>query len=138
MSQISFEEFRQNLNQADRRLLRELRRELTIAGLNMERRSKNKEFSRFNNQTGRLRASIGSTFRARSGRPTVELTAGSSFGGADVDYAEYIEFGTSRITPRLFLGRSVDQERRALTPRLANLMAVVLNVTRNTGGSSNA
>jgi len=138
MSQISFEEFQQNLNQADRRLLRELRRELTIAGLNMERRSKNKEFSRFNNQTGRLRASIGSTFRARSGRPTVELTAGSSFGGADVDYAEYIEFGTSRITPRLFLGRSVDQERRALTPRLANLMAVVLNVSRNTGGSTNA
>jgi hypothetical protein len=136
MSQISFEEFQQNLNQADRRLLRELRRELTIAGLNMERRSKNKEFSRFNNQTGRLRASIGSTFRARSGRPTVELTAGSSFGGADVDYAEYIEFGTSRITPRLFLGRSVDQERRALTPRLANLMAVVLNVTRNTGSSN--
>lgn len=136
MSQISFEEFQQNLNQADRRLLLELRRELTIAGLNMERRSKNKEFSRFNNQTGRLRASIGSTFRARSGRPTVELTAGSSFGGADVDYAEYIEFGTSRITPRLFLGRSVDQERRALTPRLANLMAVVLNVTTNTGSSN--
>lgn len=138
MSQIPFDEFVRNLEQADRRLLRELRRELTIAGLNMERRSKNKEFSRFNNRTGRLRASIGSTFRARSGRPTVELTAGSSFGGADVDYAEYIEFGTSRITPRLFLGRSVDQERRELTPRLANLMAVVLNVTRNTGGSSNA
>ena len=136
MSQISFEEFQQNLNQADRRLLLELRRELTIAGLNMERRSKNKEFSRFNNDTGRLRASIGSTFRARSGRPTVELTAGSSFGGADVDYAQYIEFGTSRITPRLFLGRSVDQERRALTPRLANLMAVVLNVTTNTGSSN--
>lgn len=136
MSQIPFDEFVRNLEQADRRLLRELRRELTIAGLNMERRSKNKEFSRFNNQTGRLRASIGSTFRARSGRPTVELTAGSSFGGADVDYAEYIEFGTSRITPRLFLGRSVDQERRALTPRLANLMAVVLNVTRNTGSSN--
>ena len=124
------------MNQADRRLLLELRRELTIAGLNMERRSKNKEFSRFNNDTGRLRASIGSTFRARSGRPTVELTAGSSFGGADVDYAQYIEFGTSRITPRLFLGRSVDQERRALTPRLANLMAVVLNVTTNTGSSN--
>ena len=136
MSQISFEEFQQNLNQADRRLLLELRRELTIAGLNMERRSKKKEFSRFNNDTGRLRASIGSTFRARSGRPTVELTAGSSFGGADVFYAEYIEFGTSRITPRLFLGRSVDQERRALTPRLANLMAVVLNVTTNTGSSN--
>lgn len=136
MSQIPFDQFVRNLEQADRRLLRELRRELTIAGLNMERRSKNKEFSRFNNQTGRLRASIGSTFRARSGRPTVELTAGSSFGGADVDYAEYIEFGTSRITPRLFLGRSVDQERRALTPRLANLMAVVLNVTRNTGSSN--
>ena len=136
MSQIPFDEFVRNLEQADRRLLRELRRELTIAGLNMERRSKNKEFSRFNNQTGRLRASIGSTFRARSGRPTVELTAGSSFGGADVDYAEYIEFGTSRITPRLFLGRSVDQERRALAPRLANLMAVVLNVTRNTGSSN--
>lgn len=136
MSQIPFDQFVRNLEQADRRLLRELRRELTIAGLNMERRSKNKEFSRFNNQTGRLRASIGSTFRARSGRPTVELTAGSSFGGADVDYAEYIEFGTSRITPRLFLGRSVDQERRDLTPRLANLMAVVLNVTRNTGSSN--
>jgi hypothetical protein len=43
-----------------------------------------------------------------------------------VDYAEYVEFGTRFIKPRLFLGRAVNSESERLPDRLSSLLNVAL------------
>ena len=154
MSGIPYDQMTEDMRRAYRRLLGHVNRELTIAGLNMERRSKGRAFSGFNNDTGRLRASIGFAVRGPDGKfgrvegnPRVEFAAGGIFGqrfsgagrgfliqnpdtsaGNDVFYAKFIEFGSRYTRPRLFLGRSVDIERRELRDRLGRIFATSLNI----------
>lgn len=131
--QITIEEFRNNLKSAQSELLRRLEKVLKLSALRMEGRSKQRDFSRFNNNTGRLRQSIAGNFGVVQGKPVAILQAGGQFGGVNVDYAEYIEFGTRYIRPRLFLGRSVEAEKEQLTPDLKKLVTAVLLGRKNAG-----
>ena len=111
---------------AKTRLLKLLEKRLKIAALQMEGRSKQVAFSRFNNQTGRLRQSIAGRFAVVDGKPTAILQAGGQFGGAELEYARFIEFGTRYIKPRRFLGRSIDAQQKELQPKLQDLLRAAL------------
>jgi phage gpG-like protein len=124
------EELSPQLKGAKTRLLKLLEKRLKIAALNMEGRSKEPTFSRFNNQTGRLRQSIAGRYDFVDGKPTAILSAGGAFGGKELKYAGAIEFGTSTagrgrnvvIRPRFFLKRSVEEEQKDLKPKLQALL----------------
>jgi hypothetical protein len=111
---------------AKTRLLNQLEKRLKIAALEMEGRSKQIAFSNFNNQTGRLRQSIAGRFAVVDGKPTAILQAGGQFGGQELSYARYIEFGTRYIKPRRFLGRSVEKQQEQIRPKLQDLLRTVL------------
>lgn len=111
---------------AKTRLLNQLEKRLKIAALQMEARSKQITFSRFNNQTGRLRQSIAGRYAIVDGKPTAILQAGGQFGGAELEYARFIEFGTRYIKPRLFLARSVEAQQEELKPKLQDLLKTAL------------
>jgi len=111
---------------AKTRLLNELEKRLKVAALQMEGRSKQITFSRFNNQTGRLRQSIAGRYAVVDGKPTAILQAGGQFGGAELEYARFIEFGTRYIKPRLFLARSVEAQKEEIKPKLQDLLRIAL------------
>jgi len=119
---MKIEELSPQMRAAKTRLLNELEKRLKISALNAEARSKNVAFSRFNNDTGRLRQSIAGRFATVDGKPTMILSAGGQFGGKELRYARFIEFGTRHIIGREFLGRSIEEERKELKPRLASLL----------------
>ena len=124
--QLTLDDFRRNLERSKSQLLTRLEKQLKISALRMEGRSKDRTFSRFNNQTGRLRQSIAGNAGIFQGRPAAFLQAGGQFRGADVNYAKFIEFGTRYIRPRLFLGRSVEAEKEKLIPEIRKVVTAVL------------
>ena len=126
MSQLSFNDFLKRVREADKRLLQELERVLIRSALRMERDAKINATSYPKVQTGRLRSSITGLVDAPLGSPRVVLRAGGSTSGSDVDYAEYVEYGTPTIKPRLFLGRAVNAESKRLPDRLSSLLNVTL------------
>lgn len=126
MRKINSDEFAPELKKGASRLLQLLEKRLKISALQMERRSKQVEFSEFNNVTGRLRQSIAGRYAVIDGMPTAILQAGGQFGGSELEYAKYIEFGTSHIRPRLFLGRSIEKQREIIEPKLNDLLRVAL------------
>lgn len=126
MSQLSFDDFLRRVREADNRLLQELERVLIRSALRMERDAKINATSDPKVQTGRLRSSITGLVDAPLGSSRVVLRAGGSTSGQDVDYAEFVEFGTRFIRPRLFLGRAVNAESERLPDRLSSLLNVAL------------
>ena len=124
--QLTLDDFRRNLERSKSQLLTRLEKQLKISALRMEGRSKDRTFSRFDNQTGRLRQSIAGNAGIFQGRPAAFLQAGGQFRGADVKYAKFIEFGTRYIRPRLFLGRSVEAEKDKLIPEIRKVVTAVL------------
>ena len=126
MSQLSFNDFLKRVKEADSKLLKELEQMLVRSALRMERDAKKNATSKPKVQTGRLRSSITGLVDAPLGAPRVVLRAGGSSSGSDVDYAEYVEFGTRYIKPRLFLGRAVRSESERLPDRLSSLLSVAL------------
>jgi hypothetical protein len=123
---MEFNELSPQMRGAKTRLLRLLEKRLKIAALQMEGRSKQVAFSRFNNQTGRLRQSIAGRFAVVDGKPTAILQAGGQFGGAELEYARFIEFGTRYIKPRRFLGRSIEAQQKEFQPKLQDLLRAAL------------
>ena len=126
MREITPKKFDRELSGGADRLLKQLVKRLKIAALQMEGRSKQNVYSGFNNRTGRLRQSIAGRFVILDGKPTAVLQAGGQFGGAELDYARFIEFGTRRIKPRLFLGRSVRDQQKEIQPKLQDLLRAAL------------
>ena len=126
MSQLSFNDFLKRVREADNRLLQELEQVLIRSALRMERDAKINATSDPVVRTGRLRSSITGLVDAPLGSPRVVLRAGGSTSGSDVDYAEYVEYGTRFIKPRLFLGRAVNAESERLPNRLSSLLNVAL------------
>jgi hypothetical protein len=124
--QLTLDDFRRNLERSKSQLLTRLEKQLKISALRMEGRSKDRTFSRFDNQTGRPRQSIAGNAGFFNGRPAAFLQAGGQFRGADVNYAKFIEFGTRYIRPRLFLGRSVEAEKDKLIPKIRKVVTAVL------------
>lgn len=123
---MNIDQLSPQMKAAKSRLLNQLEKRLKISALNMEGRSKQITFSRFNNQTGRLRQSIAGRFAIIDGKPTAILQAGGQFGGKELNYAHFIEFGTRYIKPRLFLARSVEAEQAEIKPKLQDLLKVAL------------
>ena len=123
---MDFEDLSPQMRGAKRRLLNQLEKRLKISALEMEARSKQVAFSRFNNRTGRLRQSIAGRFAVVDGKPTAIVQAGGQFGGTELKYARYIEFGTRYIKPRLFLGRSIEAQQKEIRPKLNDLLRVAL------------
>jgi len=73
-------------------------------------------------RTGRLYDSItAKTKKTRSGTQ-ITLMAGS----ASVNYAGYVEFGTSRMYPRLYLSRAQQQVQETLPEDLKRLASIYL------------
>lgn len=128
MSQLSFEEFLNRMKKADENLINELERVLTISSLRMEKSAKLNATSFPRVRTGRLRSSITGLVDAPNGVPRIVMRAGGTTSGQDVYYAKYVEFGTNRIKPRLFMGRSVKRERELLPDRLNDLLSIALEV----------
>ena len=126
MREITPKKFTRELSGGADRLLKQLVKRLKIAALEMEGRSKQNVFSGFNNQTGRLRQSIAGRFVILDGKPTAVLQAGGQFGGAELEYARFIEFGTRRIQPRRFLGRSIEAQQKEFQPKLQDLLRAAL------------
>lgn len=123
---MEFDQLSPQMKGAKTRLLNQLEKRLKIAALQMEGRSKQITFSRFNNQTGRLRQSIAGRYAVVDGKPTAILQAGGQFGGAELQYARFIEFGTRYIKPRLFLARSVEKQQEEIKPKLQDLLRIAL------------
>lgn len=123
---MEFNELSPQMRGAKNRLLKLLEKRLKIAALQMEGRSKQVAFSRFNNRTGRLRQSIAGRFAIIDGKPTAILQAGGQFGGAELEYARFIEFGTRYIKPRRFLGRSMEAQQKEIQPKLQDLLRAAL------------
>ena len=123
---MEFDQLSPQMKGAKTRLLNQLEKRLKIAALQMEGRSKQITFSRFNNQTGRLRQSIAGRYAVVDGKPTAILQAGGQFGGAELEYARFIEFGTRYIKPRLFLARSVEKQQEEIKPKLQDLLRIAL------------
>jgi hypothetical protein len=124
MSQLSFNDLLRRLREADDRLIAELERTLHISALRLERDGKLNATTFPRVRTGRLRSSITGFVDSTLGTPRVFLKAGSS--GSGVDYAEFVEFGTRYIQPRLFLGRAINAEQQRLPDRLSSLLNVAL------------
>lgn len=124
MSQLSFDDFLKRMKIASSNLLKELELELMKSALRMERDAKLNATTYPKVRTGRLRSSINGLVDSKQGTPRILLKAGST--SADVNYAEYVEFGTIYIKPRLYLGRAVAGERDRLPDRLADLLSVAL------------
>jgi len=131
---MEFNELSPQMRGAKTRLLKLLEKRLKIAALQMEGRSKQVAFSRFNNRTGRLRQSIAGRFSIVDGKPTAILQAGGQFGGAELNYAGAIEFGTKTagikrnvtIGARRFLERSVLAQQKEIQPKLQDLLRAAL------------
>ena len=126
MREITPKKFDRELSGGADRLLKQLVKRLKIAALQMEGRSKQNVFSGFNNRTGRLRQSIAGRFVILDGKPTAVLQAGGQFGGAELEYARFIEFGTRYIKPRRFLGRSIEAQQKEIQPKLQDLLRAAL------------
>ena len=134
MRKISPQRFDKEMTGSGDRLLNQLVKRLKISALQMEGRSKQNVFSGFNNRTGRLRQSIAGRFVILDGKPTAVLQAGGQFGGAELEYAGAIEFGTKSagrgrnvtIRPRLFLARSVEKQQEEIKPKLQDLLRIAL------------
>ena len=126
MREITPKKFDRELSGGADRLLTQLVKRLKIAALQMEGRSKQNVFSGFNNRPGRLRQSIAGRFVILDGNPTAVLQAGGQFGGAELEYARFIEFGTRRIQPRRFLGRSIEAQQKEFQPKLQDLLRAAL------------
>ena len=126
MREITPKKFDRELKGGANRLLKQLVKRLKIAALQMEGRSKQNVFSGFNNQTGRLRQSIAGRFVILDGKPTAVLQAGGQFGGSELEYARFIEFGTRYIQPRRFLGRSIEAQQKLIQPELQDLLRAAL------------
>ena len=130
MSQMTFADLRKRLMKSNRRLLRQLDYQAQKIALLMEREAKINATSYPKVVTGRLRSSIHAKYHRRN--TDIVLRAGGQNGGADVNYAAFVEYGTSgkdgstRMAPRLYMGRAVDKVQGEIPKRLQNLLSIAL------------
>ena len=129
--QLTLEDFSRRMDRAEKNLVKQLHKQLTILSLKAERQAKLNATDYPRVRTGRLRSSITGLVDAKDGRPRVLLRAGGNTSGAPVNYAHFVEFGTKYMRPRLFMGRAVKNVLKHETPKeLRNLLRVALNVDR--------
>lgn len=131
MRQLTLDEFQNRIQKGEKKLLKNLQKQLKILSLKAERQAKLNATDYPRVRTGRLRSSITGLVDAKDGRPRVLLRAGGNTSGAPVNYAHFVEFGTKYMRPRLFMGRAVKNVLQNETPKeLRNLLRVALNADR--------
>lgn len=126
--QLTFEQFEKRVSRADNRMIKNLQKNLQVLSLKAEREAKLNATDYPRVRTGRLRSSITGLVDAKNGSPRVLLRAGGNTSGAPVNYANYVEFGTKHMRPRLFMARAVKKVLKEDTPKeLRNLLKISLN-----------
>jgi HK97 gp10 family phage protein len=129
--QLTLDEFSKRIDRADKRIVKTLFQKLKVLSLKAEREAKTNATDYPRVRTGRLRSSITGLVDAKDGRPRVLLRAGGNTNGAPVNYAQYVEFGTKYMRPRLFLGRAIQKVQQNEIPKdLKNLLRVALQEDR--------
>ena len=73
-----------------------------------------------------VRSSITAITDAKDGNPRAVLRAGGNSGGVPVTYARYVEFGTRKMAPRLFMGKAVRSAQKGVRRELKNLLVLAL------------
>ena len=124
--QLTCDDFIKRIDKADNRLLKTLRKKLTIIALKSEREAKKNATDYPKVRTGRLRSSITGIVDAKDGNPRAVLRAGGNSGGVPVLYAKYVEFGTRKIAPRLFMKRGIEAALKGADKDLRNLLSLSL------------
>lgn len=125
-AQLSFDDFIKNVDKADRRLLKTLRKKLMVIALRSEREAKLNATDDPKVRTGRLRSSITAIVDTKDGNPRAVLRAGGNSGGVPVLYAKYVEFGTRKMAPRLFMKRGIEKGLRKADKELQDLLTISL------------
>lgn len=126
--QLSFAQFQHRMRRADQRIVKTLFTKLQVLSLKAEREAKINATDYPRVRTGRLRSSITGLFDTKNGRPRMLLRAGGNTSGAPVNYANYVEFGTKHMRPRLFMGRALKTIVETGAPKeLSNLLKIALN-----------
>ena len=124
--QLTFDDFISRIDRADNRLLKTLRKKLTIIALKSEREAKKNATDYPRVRTGRLRSSITGIVDAKDGNPRAVLRAGGNSGGTPVLYAKYVEFGTRKMAPRLFMKRGIEAALKDADKELRDLLSLSL------------
>lgn len=105
--QITLAQFQDRMRRADRRLITTLFQKLRALSLKAETEAKRNATDYPRVRTGRLRSSITGLVSTKDASPRMILIAGGNTRGAPVNYARFVEFGTRRMQPRLFMGRAM-------------------------------
>ena len=127
--QLTFDDFMNRMDKADKKLLKNLRKRLMVIALKSEREAKINATDFPQVRTGRLRSSITAIVDAEGGRMRALLRAGGNSGGDPVNYARYVEFGTRKMSPRLFMGRAVDTVSKNIPKDLREVLSMSLEVS---------
>ena len=127
--QLTFDDFTNRMDKADKKLLKNLRKRLMVIALKSEREAKINATDFPQVRTGRLRSSITAIVDAEGGRMRALLRAGGNSGGDPVNYARYVEFGTRKMSPRLFMGRAVDTVSKTIPKDLREVLSMSLEVS---------
>lgn len=115
------------MRKADQRLIKTLFIKLRALSLKGEAEAKRNATDYPRVRTGRLRSSITGLVDTKNARPRLLLVAGGNTKGAPVNYAKFVEFGTKRMRPRLFMGRAMQKiERNEVVKELRNLLNLAL------------
>lgn len=117
MSKIDLDEFRKRLANSDELLLKNMEKTFTILGFRMEEEAKQNATEFPMVDLGHLRRSITGRFEIQNGKPGAYLRAGGDSGGFPVDYANFVEFGTVFMAPRLFMERAVTKVKENDVPQ---------------------
>ncbi len=125
--QISLAQFQNRMRRADRRLIKTLFLKLRELSLKGEAEAKRNATDYPRVRTGRLRSSITGLVDTKDAKPRILLRAGGNTKGAPVNYAQYVEFGTKYMRPRLFMGRAMQKiERNEVVKELRDLLNLAL------------
>lgn len=127
-SQLTFDQFIKRVDRADKKLLTTLRKKLITIALKAEAQAKKNATDYPRVVTGRLRSSITAIVDAKNGNPRALLRAGGNSGGTPVLYAKYVEFGTRKMAPRLFMKRGIEQALKNADKELKDLLNISLQV----------
>ena len=140
MAKRSLEQFEKRTKKQARKLTDQLEKELNRIRFRMEEKGKrnaNADFyqavTRSGNVrnyklTGRLKNSINARTRKEGDSVEVILQAGGFSGGASVNYAAALEFGSKsrNIRPYFFLGRAVQAEKKDISKDLQKFLKMEL------------
>ena len=119
---MKLKDFIKRLFKRSDRLDDELHKKLAFISRRLQDRAKLNATIDPRKRTGRLDDSITAKAKKSENGTSINLMAGS----ASVNYAGYVEFGTSRMYPRLYLSRAREQVQETLPDELRRLASIYL------------